>query len=120
MSTIWRWSVLDWLFGRSETQLAAVPSGVRIYAVGDVHGRADLLLRLFSHIDVELAATPVSRPIQVFLGDYVDRGPASRQVIDCLIERSRSFETVCLRGNHEVLLTEFLQDPAVMQEWQQF
>jgi serine/threonine protein phosphatase 1 len=85
-----------------------------------VHGRADLLRRLFSWIDADLAARPIPHPIQVFLGDYIDRGPASREVIDCLIERSLHHETVFLKGNHEVMLTEFLRDPAVLREWQEF
>ena len=108
------------LFSRKERQGAAVPNGIRIYAVGDVHGRADLLTQLFSRIDADLAARPVSRPIEVFLGDYIDRGPASRQVIDCLVSRSLLHETVYLKGNHEEFLTEFLRDPVVMREWQEF
>jgi serine/threonine protein phosphatase 1 len=111
------WNVL---FSRDERHSTAVPDGIRIYAVGDVHGCADLLSRLFSLIDGDLAARPISRPIEVFLGDYIDRGPASRQVIDCLIERGLIRETVCLKGNHEAFLSEFLHDPAVMQEWQKF
>jgi serine/threonine protein phosphatase 1 len=98
---------------------AAVPNGIRIYAVGDVHGRVDLLARLFSGIDADLAARPVSRAIQVFLGDYIDRGPASREVIDCLINRSLMHETVYLKGNHEAVLLEFLRDPLVLQHWQE-
>lgn len=105
---------------RKRRQGAAVPDGTRIYAVGDVHGRVDLLARLFSGIDADLAARPVSRPIQVFLGDYIDRGPASREVIDCLIDRSLLHETVYLKGNHEAVLIEFLNDPLVLQHWQEF
>src|SRR5215467_4506185 len=107
-------------FPRKRRPGAAVPDGIRIYAVGDVHGRLDLLTRLFSGIDADLAARPVSRPIEVFLGDYIDRGPASRQVIDCLVSRSLLHETVYLKGNHEEFLTEFLRDPVVMREWQEF
>src|SRR3954467_14220382 len=97
------------LFGRKKklVESASVPDGIRIYAVGDIHGRADLLVGLFSLIDADLNAHPISRPIQVFLGDYIDRGPDSRQVIDRLIERGRGYETVCLKGNHEVFLQEF-------------
>jgi serine/threonine protein phosphatase 1 len=108
------------LFPRKETQSAAVPDGIRIYAIGDVHGRADLLTRLLSWIDADLAARPVSRPIQVFLGDYIDRGPASRDVIDCLIERSLHHETVFLKGNHEVMLAAFLREPAAWRAWREF
>src|SRR5262249_9137780 len=94
--------------------------GMRIYAIGDVHGRADLLTRLLSWIDADLAARPISRPVQVFLGDYIDRGPASRDVIDCLVERSLHHEAVFFQGNHEVMLAEFLREPAGLRAWQEF
>ena len=67
-----------------------VPAGVRIYAVGDIHGRADLLELLLKRIDADLEENPVSLCIEVYLGDYVDRGPASREVIErlwCVAER---------------------------------
>ena len=54
---------------------AWVPDGVCIYAIGDLHGRSDLLDQVLLQIDADLAANPVRRPIHVFLGDYVDRGP---------------------------------------------
>jgi serine/threonine protein phosphatase 1 len=55
--------------------------------------------------------------IEVFLGDYVDRGPASRNVVDRLIERSLSHRTVCLRGNHEVFLNSLLADSNILPRW---
>jgi serine/threonine protein phosphatase 1 len=56
----------------------------------------------------------------VLLGDYIDRGPASRQVIDHLIARSRTHETICLKGNHEAFVAEFLQRPAMLEEWRRY
>ncbi|WP_454650440.1 metallophosphoesterase family protein [Bradyrhizobium liaoningense] len=97
-----------------------LPDGVRVYAIGDVHGRADLLQSLLTVIDVDLARSAPERAIQVFLGDYVDRGPDSRAVLDLLIERSKSHETVCLKGNHEVFLLEVLKNPARLQEWRHY
>ncbi|MGY4330303.1 serine/threonine protein phosphatase 1 [Bradyrhizobium sp. LB7.2] len=97
-----------------------LPDGVRIYAIADVHGRADLLQSLLTVIDADLARSAPQRAIQVFLGDYVDRGPDSRAVLDLLIERSKSHETVCLKGNHEVFLLEVLKDPARLQEWRHY
>lgn len=97
-----------------------LPDGVRIYAIGDVHGRADLLQSLLTAIDADLARSAPRRAIQVFLGDYVDRGPDSRAVLDLLIERSKTHETVCLKGNHEVFLLEVLRDPARLQEWRHY
>ncbi|MCK1521664.1 MULTISPECIES: metallophosphoesterase family protein [unclassified Bradyrhizobium] len=97
-----------------------LPDGIRIYAIGDVHGRADLLQSLLTVIDADLARSNPGRAIQVFLGDYVDRGPDSRAVLDLLIERSKSHETVCLKGNHEIFLLEVLKDPARLQEWRHY
>lgn len=99
---------------------AKLPEDVRIYAIADIHGRFDLLDALLARIDAELAASPVATPVQVFLGDYIDRGPASREVLDRLVERARMKGTVFLKGNHEVLALEFLADPAVLEEWRQY
>jgi diadenosine tetraphosphatase ApaH/serine/threonine PP2A family protein phosphatase len=95
-----------------------VPNGVRIYAIGDIHGRADLLDELLKHIDMDLEANPVSQSIEVFLGDYIDRGPASRKVLDQLVARSHTNRTVFLKGNHETLLTRFVTNPPILQAWQ--
>src|SRR5216683_1910224 len=97
-----------------------LPEGVRVYAVGDVHGRADLLAQLLSQIDSHLGQNPVSRPIEVFLGDYVDRGPNSRDVIDLLIGRRNSHETIFLKGNHEKYILDFLRDPKIWDVWSQY
>jgi serine/threonine protein phosphatase 1 len=97
-----------------------LPEGTRIYTVGDVHGRADLLAQVLSQIDSHLAQNPVSRPIEVFLGDYVDRGPDSRNVIDLLVSRRNSHEMIFLKGNHEQCILDFLRDPEIWDEWRQF
>lgn len=94
-----------------------LPEGLRFYAIGDVHGRADLLDRLLSRIDAHIAAHPVGRPIPLLVGDYVDRGPASRQVLNLLIKRSQEQEMIFLRGNHDLFIRSFLQDPAVLRDW---
>src|ERR1700722_16130388 len=78
-----------------------LPEGMRIYAIGDVHGRADLLSELFAAIDADLADRPPADTLHVFLGDYIDRGPESQRAIDLVIARCRSHETVLLKGNHE-------------------
>jgi len=88
-----------------------------VYAIGDVHGRADLLAQLFSEIDADLNAHPAPRAIHVFLGDYIDRGPESQQVLDLLVARSQRHETIFLKGNHEVLLQEFLRNPESFTIW---
>lgn len=95
----------------------SVPTGRRIYAVGDVHGRADLLAEVFMRIDDDLKAHPTANPGEVFLGDYIDRGPQSRQVIDLLLARERDHDVVFLKGNHEALALQFLSDPTTLSEW---
>lgn len=105
------------LNSRRKRRSPRLPSGVRIYAIGDVHGRADLLDQVFSRIDAHLAAHPIVRPVEILIGDYIDRGPASREVIDLLIGRSQSREMVCLKGNHETFIPEFLRNPASLEHW---
>jgi serine/threonine protein phosphatase 1 len=106
------------LRSRRKLQQPHVPVGIRLYAIGDVHGRFDLLGDIFARIDADLKADPAPRVVQVLLGDYVDRGPSSRKVIDLLISRSRTHETHCLKGNHELLLLNFLHDPATLPAWE--
>jgi serine/threonine protein phosphatase 1 len=101
----------------SKRKIPRLPEGVRIYAVGDVHGRADLLEQVFVLIDADLAAYPRCKPLQVFVGDYIDRGPFSREVIERLITRSRVHQMVCLKGNHENYVFDFLKNPATLSEW---
>lgn len=96
-----------------------IPAGLRIYAVGDIHGRADLLAPLLARIDADLSTHPIAQPCQVFLGDYIDRGPHSRQVIDLLTARRRRQQMLFLRGNHEDFALEFLSDPTKLSEWKQ-
>jgi serine/threonine protein phosphatase 1 len=96
---------------------ARVPSGIRIYAIGDIHGCADLLERAFTFIDDEIAGLSEKRIIHVCLGDYVDRGPDSKRTLDLLVDRSRNHETVFVRGNHEQLMQDFLDHPSVLSDW---
>jgi serine/threonine protein phosphatase 1 len=105
---------------RWQQQKPAVPDGIRVYAIGDVHGCADLLRGLLERIDKDKACCAAAQTIEVFLGDYVDRGPASREVIDLLLARSQSSQTVPLKGNHETFVLDFLEDPSVLREWRAF
>jgi serine/threonine protein phosphatase 1 len=94
-----------------------IPPRTRIYAVGDVHGRDDALIALFTRIDEDLKVQPSTEPIEVFLGDYIDRGPHSRQVLDLLISRRRHRNIVFLKGNHEECASYALNDPSMLSEW---
>lgn len=109
------------LFRRKKTKIKpSLPEGLRVYAISDIHGRSDLLQQLFTVIDVDLNRSRPERSIQVFLGDYVDRGPDSRGVLDLLIERSQSHETVFLKGNHEAFFMDVMRDPAKLQDWRHY
>jgi serine/threonine protein phosphatase 1 len=105
---------------RNERKPPQVPAGIRIYAIGDVHGRADLLASLLLQIEVDIALHPVSRPIAVFLGDYIDRGPDSKEVLDLLVAPGRTPEMVFLKGNHETFLLNFLKAPTLLDNWRQY
>lgn len=86
--------------------------GQRIYAIGDVHGRLDLLTGMFDRIRRDLEVRPHPRPRIVMLGDYVDRGPDSRGVIDALIALKASpLPASFLLGNHDSYIAAYLREP---------
>jgi len=103
--------------GRSVRIPAALPAGVRIYAIGDIHGRADLLRSALEQINSDYTRNPAERPILVFLGDYIDRGPSSKEVLDILVRCKANIESVFLKGNHETFVSAFLQDPMALDSW---
>lgn len=97
---------------------ASVPDGERVYAVGDVHGRADLLYLMRERIAEDVAARPPDGPATtVFLGDYVDRGADSRGVLDMLAGEAFPTRTVFLVGNHEAMMLDFLQGAELAGSW---
>lgn len=96
---------------------------MRVYAIGDLHGRRDLLEEMEERIAADLAASPrVVRPFLVFLGDLVDRGSDSRGVIDRLLANPLldGLPRVCLLGNHDLWLQEFLRGQPVGASWVRF
>ncbi|MCZ8102440.1 MAG: metallophosphoesterase family protein [Burkholderiales bacterium] len=113
---------------------AQVPPGHRVYAVGDIHGRADLLDRMAELVAADLrgleaagadpdgegsitATAPVAQVTTVFLGDYVDRGPASREVVERLATGDWPTPLVALLGNHELMCLQFLRDATHLPRW---
>lgn len=86
--------------------------GARVYAVGDIHGRHDLLVEMIARIRADLARRPHPAAIMMFLGDYVDRGPDSRRVIETLISLKGSpTASEFLLGNHDSYIAAYLEDP---------
>ncbi len=86
--------------------------GQRIYAIGDIHGRLDLLNAMLDRIRADLAARPHPRPLVVFLGDYVDRGPEVRGVIEALIAaKAGPLPARFILGNHDNYVLAYLEDP---------
>lgn len=96
---------------------ARVPDDSVVYAIGDVHGCADRLDALHAAIVADAATRSAKRRVLVWLGDYVDRGPDSRGVIERLLAPPPGFETVALKGNHEQFLLDFLADPSIGPHW---
>ncbi len=105
--------------GRRST---AGPDGYRAYAVGDVHGRLDLLDRMLSTIEADIAARSESHNVIIFLGDLIDRGPASAAVV----ERLRTYQPagatmIFLCGNHEEVMLRILAgERGLLADWLKF
>jgi serine/threonine protein phosphatase 1 len=98
--------------------VAATPPGTRLYAIGDIHGRLDLLRRLQALIVDDAARSRAQRRVLVYIGDYIDRGPDSAGVLDLLLDRPLpGFEIVHLLGNHEDTFLRFPDDMAVGPSW---
>jgi serine/threonine protein phosphatase 1 len=96
----------------------AVPPGTRLYAVGDIHGRVDLLRRMQQLILDDIRGNPRDRHVIVYLGDYIDRGADSAEVIDLLLKSPvPDCQSVHLLGNHEDSLLQFLDDPEIGPTW---
>ena len=98
-----------------------LPAGVRVYAIGDIHGRIDLLERLYAMIEAHRKDRPIGHCVEVFLGDYIDRGPSSKDVLEWMVNGPNvSNKRITLRGNHELYLQDFLGDPGVISAWGQY
>ena len=96
--------------------------GWRAYAIGDIHGRLDLLDELLTKIDEQLARRPAHKVLLVFVGDLIDRGPSSAEVIERLrTYRRDGIKTMFLLGNHEEVLLRILGGEAeLITKWRWF
>lgn len=98
------------------------PKGYRAYAVGDVHGRLDLLEQLLTQIEQDVARRPARRNLLVMLGDLIDRGPDSRGVVERMrTYRHDAIKPYFLAGNHEEVLLRILNgERGILANWLQF
>jgi serine/threonine protein phosphatase 1 len=106
---------------RRRTEPAGAP-GYRAYVVGDIHGRLDLLQELLAKIHAELQHDPAPQTLLVFVGDLIDRGPSSAQVIERLRTYHREgIRPVFILGNHEEVLLRILGgETGPIASWLQF
>lgn len=112
---------------KQQPQRPASTDGRALYAVGDVHGRLDLLDGLIGRMTEDFRSLGrEDRPVLIMLGDYVDRGAQSAAVLDRLIDLSAQaaadgrFEFRALMGNHEETLLHFLDDPMAGPSWVEY
>ena len=97
------------LVSRTAPPAFVVPDGRRIYAIGDIHGRRDLVERLLAMIDADDRARGTARTELIFLGDLVDRGPDSRGVVERLMAVRDERPARFLMGNHEEVFLRALR-----------
>lgn len=111
--------MLNRLFRFEGSKAKGGPPNLRAYAVGDIHGRLDLLRDLLARIERDNATRSPARTYLVFLGDLVDRGPDSCGVIEHLIAHLPTFSrSIFLKGNHEEFLIRVLDgDEGMMIDW---
>ena len=107
---------------RVTVENARAPSNQILYVIGDIHGRLDLLEQLHRLIiqDAQSLETDIKKTV-IYLGDYIDRGFQSREVIDFLLGSPLpEYETHFLKGNHEEQLLDFLDDSRAGEGWLRF
>ena len=94
-----------------------IPDGTRVYCVGDIHGRDDLLREMAEHVSADMKVRSFDHAVTVFLGDYVDRGLGSKRVVEQLARGEWPTSIIALAGNHEDLLMAFLENAEVLAVW---
>jgi serine/threonine protein phosphatase 1 len=100
-----------------ETNEITITDDNRLYVIGDIHGRSDLLDQMIQKITGDLTENPANNAATVTLGDYFDRGPDSRGVLDRLARNPFPTPHIALKGNHEELFEQFLKDPNAGPQW---
>ena len=108
-------------FPEKPVKVFRIPDNTRVYCIGDIHGRADLLAALHEQIIADSVAYNGQKML-IYLGDYIDRGLHSKDVLDLLIDKPlEGYQSIYLRGNHEQVLLDFLNiDPDIVIQWFSF
>jgi serine/threonine protein phosphatase 1 len=112
----------DWLEKLRTHALASRPvrtvgAGQRVYAIGDIHGCLSELRALKAMIAADNAGRTAATVKLIYLGDYIDRGPDSMGVLDEVRSPLDGVATIYLKGNHEVMLEQFIADPVLARDW---
>lgn len=114
-------STLRKILGRTDTRRApSIPSGERVYAVGDIHGRLDLFKDLIRIIETDDASRPRARTTIVLLGDLIDRGPDSAGVVERARQWGQQREVQFIQGNHEEMLLVSREDTDALRSFLKF
>ncbi|MCK5189670.1 MAG: serine/threonine protein phosphatase [Methylococcales bacterium] len=101
-----------------DPKIFSILSGKRVYCIGDIHGRDDLLINIHEKILLD-SANYFGSKVVIYLGDYIDRGLHSKEVVDILLSNPLpGFSSIHLRGNHEQIFLDFLNNaPVIAAEW---
>jgi serine/threonine protein phosphatase 1 len=94
-----------------------VPDGTLVYCIGDIHGGDDLLRETAERVEADLKTGSFDHAVTVFLGDYIDRGPGSRRVVERLASGEWPTPIIALTGNHEDFLLAFLDEARFLAFW---
>ena len=94
-----------------------IPDGTIVYCIGDIHGRDDLLREMAERVAADLIKQSFEHSVTVFLGDYIDRGPDSKAVVERLATGKWPTSIIALAGNHEDFLNDFLGDAGILDFW---
>jgi serine/threonine protein phosphatase 1 len=94
-----------------------VPDGSLVYCVGDIHGRDDLLQDMARRVGADMKSRSFDYAVTVFLGDYIDRGPGSKRVLEQLATNDWPTSIIALAGNHEDFLRDFLDHAGILDFW---
>lgn len=99
--------------------VSMAPPGWLVYAIGDIHGRLDLLDKMLQLIDADRLSRSAEQVAIIVLGDVIDRGPDSRGVVERLMQLSHApVRLVCLMGNHEEVLLRLINgERGLLQDW---